>query len=118
MHDLLFTHQTQLDRPSLEGYAQQLKLDMAKFKADMDQSAYARSIALDTNDGSRVGVSGTPTLFVNGTKVGGFEAYPQFKAVVDAELAKAEKAAAAAKPAGKNRLRPQPVKAVRSAREG
>ena len=36
MHDKLFANQQALDRPSLEKYAQELGLDMGKFKAALD----------------------------------------------------------------------------------
>ena len=36
MHDKLFGNQQALDRPSLDKYAQEIGLNMAKYKAAMD----------------------------------------------------------------------------------
>src|SRR5204863_8142160 len=38
MHDKIFANQQSLDRPTYEKYAQELGLNMAKFKADLDAS--------------------------------------------------------------------------------
>ncbi|HVZ72570.1 MAG TPA: thioredoxin domain-containing protein [Polyangia bacterium] len=88
MHDKLFANQQQLDRASLEKYAQELGLDMNKFKADLDAQKYKSVIEAETKEGSAVGVNGTPAVFINGRKIGG--AYPAdtFKKIADQELAK------------------------------
>jgi protein-disulfide isomerase len=88
MHDLLFTHQTQLDRASLEGYAQQIGLNLAKFKADLDSNAYEKAISEDSAQGLALGANGTPTFFINGRQVVGFMPFEQFKGILDEELGK------------------------------
>ena len=88
MHDKLFENNTALDRPSLEKYAQELGLDMAKFKADLDAQKYKDSIASDTKEGQAVGVNGTPAVFINGRKINGAYPWETFKKIADDELAK------------------------------
>lgn len=66
MHDLLFEHQRQLEDDDLESYAEQLGLNMDRFRADMASAATQRRIEQDRAEGKRVGVEGTPTFFVNG----------------------------------------------------
>jgi protein-disulfide isomerase len=88
MHDKLFENNTALDRPSLEKYAQELGLDMAKFKADLDAQKYKDSIASDTKEGQAVGVNGTPAVFINGRKINGAYPWETFKSIADQELAK------------------------------
>lgn len=86
-HDILFENQKALDRPSLEKYAEQVGLDMAKFKAALDEGTYKAQVDADIALGGKVGVDGTPTLFINGkrgTNPGDFNA---IKAMIDAELA-------------------------------
>ncbi len=68
MHDLLFEHQTQLEEEDLESYAQQLGLDMERFRRDMTSAETQRRIEADRAEGQRVGVEGTPTFFVNGRR--------------------------------------------------
>jgi protein-disulfide isomerase len=88
MHDKLFENNTALDRASLEKYAQELGLNMAKFKADLDAQKYKDSIASDTKEGQAVGVNGTPAVFINGRKINGAYPWETFKKIADDELAK------------------------------
>ncbi len=91
MHDKMFQNQTALDRPNLEKYAQEIGLNMAKFKATMDSPQVSAQIDADMKEGQSVGVNGTPATFINGRKVSGAYPYPTFKAIVDQELAKLKK---------------------------
>ncbi len=91
MHDKLFENQRQLDRPSLEKYAQELGLNLAKFKTALDGNSYSAQIEAETKEGAAVGVQGTPATFINGRKIGGAYPYETFKKVVDQELAKPRK---------------------------
>ena len=86
MIDILFTKQPEWSEKSdpkdlYIGYAQELGLDVEKFKADLDASYDI--IDRDFADGNKVGVSSTPTFFINGEKKPGvlqeaeFEAYFQ-----------------------------------------
>lgn len=65
------------------GYAERLGLDTAKFTADLDSPAVQARIDKDSADGRTAGVSGTPTIFVNGWK---FEATGETFADVDRQL--------------------------------
>ncbi len=92
MHKKLFENQSALDRPSLEKYAQELGLDVGKFKAALDSNKYGADIDADMARRVRSwGCSGTPATFVNGRKIGGAYPYDTFKKVVEQELAKAKK---------------------------
>jgi protein-disulfide isomerase len=88
MHDKLFENNTALERPSLEKYAQDLGLNMAKFKADLDSGKYKSTIEAQTKEGSTVGVTGTPAVFINGRKISGAYPFDTFKKIADEELAK------------------------------
>ena len=89
MHDKLFGNQQALDRPSLDKYAQEIGLNMAKYKAAMDQHLYKQQIEDDSKAGTAVGASGTPAFFINGQSLSGAQPFESFKKVIDAELAKA-----------------------------
>ena len=89
MHDKLFGNQQALDRPSLDKYAQDIGLNMAKYKAAMDQHLYKQQIEDDSKAGTAVGASGTPAFFINGQSLSGAQPFDAFKKVIDAELAKA-----------------------------
>jgi protein-disulfide isomerase len=88
MHDKLFANQTALERPALEKYAQELGLDMNKFKADLDSNKYKDVIEAEQKEGTAVGVQGTPAVFINGRKIAGAYPWDTFKKIADEELAK------------------------------
>src|SRR5215471_9903158 len=90
MHDKLFSNQQSLDRASLEKYAQELGLNMNKFKADLDAQKYKSRIEAETKEGQAVGVNGTPAVFINGRKINGAYPFDTFKKIADEELAKKE----------------------------
>jgi protein-disulfide isomerase len=94
-HDKLFANQKALDRASLERYAQELGLDMGKFKSALDQGRFRAKVEADMAAGSAVGANGTPTFFINGREFVGAQPFERFKAVIDEEIAKADKLIAA-----------------------
>jgi protein-disulfide isomerase len=95
MHDKLFANQRALDRANLDKYAQELGLDMARYKAAMDSNKYAAKIDADSSSGSAVGANGTPAFFINGRFLSGAQPFEAFKPLIDEEIAKANKALAA-----------------------
>jgi protein-disulfide isomerase len=86
MHDKLFANQQALDRPALEKYAQELGLDMGKFKAALDSGKYKDKVDAEAKEGAAVGATGTPTFFINGTRLVGAQPVDAFKAIIDKEL--------------------------------
>lgn len=71
MHDRLYGTQNAWKdladaRPTFIGYARELGLNIEQFTRDMDSAAVAQRIASDMQKGSSVGVSGTPTVFIDG----------------------------------------------------
>ncbi|MDX2023981.1 MAG: thioredoxin domain-containing protein [Deltaproteobacteria bacterium] len=88
MHDKLFANQQTLDRASLDKFAQEIGLNMDKFKQAMDANKYTALIEEDMKLGQSVGVNGTPATFINGRKIGGAYPLETFKKIVDQELAK------------------------------
>ena len=88
MHDKLFANQQALDGPSLEKYAQEIGLNMAKFKADMETHKYQEQVKKDSEEGTKWGASGTPTFFINGYKLVGAQPVDAFKKLIDEQLAK------------------------------
>ncbi len=68
-HDKLFANQKALGREQLEGYAKELGLDVSKFKKALDDKTYAATVDAELKLGEEVAVDGTPTMFLNGTRV-------------------------------------------------
>jgi protein-disulfide isomerase len=85
MHDLLFADQERADRADLIGYARLLHLDLPRFERDMDSAPVQQAIDADFFDGSRRGIGGTPTFFVNGREHSGHTPLDELTAIVVAE---------------------------------
>ncbi len=90
MHGKLFANQAALDRPSLDKYAQELGLNMGKFKASMDSEKHKKDIEADVAAGAKIGARGTPAFFVNGKFLSGAQPFEQFKVKIDDEIKNAE----------------------------
>lgn len=86
MHDLLFANQTALGRDALFKYAESLKLDMARFKNDLDSDRIKKKIETDKALGSAKKVQGTPTFFVDGKEYSGTRTFAALKALVTADV--------------------------------
>ena len=82
---LLYRNQSALSVAKLKEYATQVGLDRAKFDAALDSGRHAEKVQRDLLDGNRVGVSGTPTFFVNGKRLSE-RSYEGFKAAIEAAL--------------------------------
>jgi protein-disulfide isomerase len=89
-HDKLFANQQALDRPSLDKYAQEIGLNMAKFKAAMDQHLHKANIETDSKRGNEVGANGTPAFFINGRSLSGAQPFESFKTIIDEEIKHAD----------------------------
>lgn len=68
MNKTMFEHQNELMPSKLEGYAKELGLKFDQYKADVDAKDASERIAKDRALAERLGVTGTPTLFINGRK--------------------------------------------------
>ena len=71
MHDLLFRNQARLERDDLQRYAERIGLDLALFESDLLDPAIATRVERDVESGTRSGVDGTPSLFIDGTRYRG-----------------------------------------------
>jgi protein-disulfide isomerase len=61
---------------------------MAKFKTALDSGKFKEQVDKEVAEGDKNGAGGTPTFFINGQKLVGAQPVAQFKALIDAELAK------------------------------
>jgi NhaA family Na+:H+ antiporter len=71
MHDRIFEREPPLAEPQLLGLARELGLDVDRFAADMASDDARRAVAEDREEGRANGVTGTPTLFVDGVRYDG-----------------------------------------------
>jgi len=73
-------------RAVFAGFAQQLGLDQAAFDKALDDSALRERVLAQRAEGSKAGVTGTPTFFINGTKFTGAPSYDALKKAIEKEL--------------------------------
>jgi protein-disulfide isomerase len=90
MHDLLFAHQQKLSRADLEGYARQLKLNMPAFTRALTQHTHRAAVERDIVEGRALGVTSTPTIYLNGRRAAGLPPTPSIVAAVRSVLTGAE----------------------------
>jgi protein-disulfide isomerase len=87
MHDALFADQKSVKREALPITAERLGLDLPRFAADLDSPSVRSRIEKEREEGTALGVTGTPTFFINGRQVVGAKSFAEMKAIVDQELA-------------------------------
>jgi protein-disulfide isomerase len=89
MHDRLFAVHGQVDRASVELFAADLGLDLNRFRGELDAATYRQQVLDDERVAVRLGVTGTPTFFINGRAVHGNAALRDFTDVIEEELPRA-----------------------------
>ena len=87
MHDTLFANQTKLTRADLLGYGKSLGLDLAAFQQALDNHTYRPVVERDLAEAKGLGVTTTPTFFVNGRRLVGPQGYASLGAVIETLLA-------------------------------
>lgn len=96
MHDKIFEEQDKLGQGTIGAYGVddikrwggELGLNILEFNQCLDSGKYASEVKKDFEDGSKAGVGGTPTFFINGQVVVGSQPFEDFKNIIDAELEK------------------------------
>jgi protein-disulfide isomerase len=86
IHDLIFSNPRKQHRDQLIKYAKMLELDLERFEDALDGKAYRALVQKDIIHGKKLGVSGVPTLFINGTRVDGTPSMVRLKMLIEAEL--------------------------------
>jgi protein-disulfide isomerase len=85
MRELLYKNYNRLTRATLNEIAQQVGLDMGAFDQAMRDEKNAQLVDGDVADSQAVGVTGTPTYFVNGKRVMQRD-FATFKRMIDEAL--------------------------------
>ncbi len=86
MHDLMFEDQSGLSVEALTQKAKTLELDDATFETCLSSNKYAEQVKKDVMDGTVVGVTGTPAVFINGRPLVGNVPFSDVAQIIDDEL--------------------------------
>ena len=89
MHDKMFANQEQLFTPVLKNYAKELQLNETLFNSRLDSGYFGQQVKKEYDEGQKLGITGTPTFFINGRRLSGAQPFSEFKKIIDSELAKA-----------------------------
>jgi protein-disulfide isomerase len=89
-HDALFLDQRKLDPDGLRQTAAKVGLDRDKFNACFTNNNHDAGIRQDMAEGNSLGVTGTPTFYINGRQLVGAQPLPKFNEVIDEEIAQAK----------------------------
>jgi protein-disulfide isomerase len=91
MHDAMYGDQNALSMGGLLDSVRRLGLDSEQFKSCMTDPAAAATIDADMKAGLVLGVTGTPSFFINGRPLSGVQPEEKFDELIRDELARAHK---------------------------
>ncbi|MGH7146850.1 MAG: thioredoxin domain-containing protein [Nitrospiraceae bacterium] len=92
-HDVLFAQAPKAAEDDLNHYGEQVGLDSKEFTNCLFQSIHHEAVQRDLDEGSRLGVEGTPAFFINGRFLSGAQPLEEFVRMIDEELARVDKRA-------------------------
>lgn len=88
-YERLFS-QKGLDMERLEAYGREAGLDMDKVLGDLEALKWGTAVQKDMRQGRKLGVTGTPSYFINGRYLNGAKPLELLREIVDEELALAD----------------------------
>ena len=87
VHSQIFANQKELSTQKLDEIAESAGLDMIQFKQDLLSQQVLSLIVRDVREGQKIGVAGTPTIFINGKHVKD-RSFQNLSKLIEQELAK------------------------------
>ena len=87
-HDKLFARPAKSSPEIFKGLAKDVGLDGAAFEECLNSGKYKAAIQKDIEQGRSLGVTGTPSFFINGRPFSGAQPFEAFAKVIDEELAR------------------------------
>jgi len=85
-HNALFSGDYSLERTGFEAAARQLELDVPALMECFESSRYTEEVDTDFRYGADLGVTGTPTFFINGIPLIGAQPLLRFVELINSEL--------------------------------
>ncbi len=96
LHDLMFDTQNELKEEDLKAKGAQLKLNSASFNDCLASGKYANRVKQDQREGFSLGISTTPSFFINGRYFSGALPLADLSKAIDEEIALSSTRASAA----------------------
>ena len=85
-HDKLYADSPKLGTEELKSAAKEVGLNVPSFDQCFTSAKYRSAVQKDLNDGAQLGLTGTPTFFINGREMSGAQPLDAFSAIIDEEL--------------------------------
>ena len=82
---VLFRNQSALGVDKLKQYATEVGLDRTRFDASLESGKFAEKVQRDLVDGRKLGVNGTPTVYINGKRMSD-NSYANLKSAIETAL--------------------------------
>ena len=86
-HDMVYSQAPKTSPENLKTYAQEVDLDVPAFEQCLSSGKYEAMVQQDIEEGTRLGVTGTPAFFINGRQLVGAQLLESFVRLIDDELA-------------------------------
>ena len=88
-HDVLYANAPKADAADLKTYAKQVGLDVSAFEKCVAGGKFRDIVQKDVDEGNGLGVTGTPSFFINGRLLSGAQPVESFISIIDEELSRA-----------------------------
>jgi protein-disulfide isomerase len=85
-HNGIFQNQSRMGEALYLELAAELGLDQAEFEQCVNSRRFADEVAADMNAARELGITGTPTFFINGRPLVGSQPLQAFVAIIEVEL--------------------------------
>ena len=85
-HDRLFAAQPNFGRDRLIDYAADVGIEREGFARCLDARTFAAAVDADVAEARALGITGTPTFFINGRPLVGAQPVEAFRAAIDEAL--------------------------------
>jgi protein-disulfide isomerase len=86
-HDAVFRSNPDASATALDSFAREAGMDLAAFAACRTSAKHKGAVLASNEEGTKLGISGTPTFFVNGRVLVGAQPLETFIRMIDQELA-------------------------------
>ena len=89
-HDKLYASASTLSAEDVKNYARELGLNVGLFDRCFATGKHRAIVEKDISDGVQLGLTGTPTFFINGREISGAQPLETFITMIDEELGQAK----------------------------
>jgi protein-disulfide isomerase len=85
-HDILYANSPKAGPENLRSFAQQAGLDVNSFEECVKNGEFKSAVQRDTTEAAQLGITGTPTFFINGREMTGVQPFTALQSVIEEEL--------------------------------